>query len=92
MPKLKGHALTDRQARVIHTAHVEGGGSIDKLAAEIGFSGAAARKRMRKLHLPIATRRDMAAEPLISRPMLPVSSAAQRRPVMELGNGASDNG
>jgi predicted DNA binding protein len=53
MPKLKRHALTDRQARAIHTAHVKGGGSIDKLAAEIGFSGAAVRKRLRKLDLPI---------------------------------------
>jgi DNA-binding CsgD family transcriptional regulator len=64
MPKRnKRHALTDRQARAVHAAYLKGGGSIDKLAAEIGFSGAAVRKRMHKLELPIATRRDMAAEP-----------------------------
>jgi hypothetical protein len=53
MPKLKRHALTDRQARAIYTAHVKSEGSIDKLAAEIGFSGASARKRMHKLQLPL---------------------------------------
>jgi predicted DNA binding protein len=53
MPKLKRHALTDRQARTINAAYLKGEGSIDKLAAEIGFSGASARKRMHKLDLPI---------------------------------------
>jgi predicted transcriptional regulator len=63
MPKLKWHALTDRQARTIHAVHIKGGGSLRELAAAVGFSEAAVRKRLHKLHLPIATRPDMAAEP-----------------------------
>jgi DNA-binding CsgD family transcriptional regulator len=53
MPKLKRHLLTDQQARAIHTACVKGEGSLNKLSAEIGFSGAAVRKRIRKLDLQI---------------------------------------
>jgi hypothetical protein len=53
MPKLKRRALTDRQARAIRAAYLRGGGSLDELAAVIGFSGAAVRKRMRKLDRPI---------------------------------------
>ncbi|MGD1056432.1 MAG: hypothetical protein ABR992_03370 [Solirubrobacteraceae bacterium] len=53
MPKLKRHALTDRQARAIRAAYLKGEGSLDELAAEIGFSGGAVRKRLRKLNLPI---------------------------------------
>jgi predicted transcriptional regulator len=52
MPKLKRHALTDRQARAIHAVHVKGGGSLRELAMGIGFSEAAVRKRLHKLHLP----------------------------------------
>lgn len=52
MPKLKRHALTDRQARAIHAAYLKGEGSLKELAAEIGFSEAAVRKRLHKLHLP----------------------------------------
>jgi predicted DNA binding protein len=51
MPKLKRHALTDRQARAIHAAYLKGEGSLKELAATVGFSEAAVRKRLRKLHL-----------------------------------------
>lgn len=47
MPKLKRRALTDRQARAIRATYLKGEGSLDDLAAEIGFSGGAVRKRLR---------------------------------------------
>jgi predicted DNA binding protein len=53
MPKLERHALTDRQARAIRGAYPKGEGSLDELAAAIGFSEAAVRRRLRKLDLPI---------------------------------------
>jgi predicted DNA binding protein len=53
MPKLKRRALTDRQARAVRAAYLKGEGSLEDLAAEIGFSGGAVRKRLRKLDLPI---------------------------------------
>ncbi len=53
MPKLKRHALTDRQARAIRAVYLKGEGSLDGLASEIGFSGGAVRKRLRKLNLLI---------------------------------------
>jgi predicted DNA binding protein len=57
MPKLKRRALTDRQARAIHAAYLKGDGSLNKLAAAIGFSEATVRKRLRKLHLPMERER-----------------------------------
>jgi DNA-binding Lrp family transcriptional regulator len=53
MPKLKRRALIDRQARAIHAAYLEGEGSLKELAAAIGFSEAAVRKRLHKLDLPM---------------------------------------
>lgn len=48
----RGHRLTDAQARAIHVKYLSGG-SIDRLAGEIGFSGTAVRTRMHNLGLPI---------------------------------------
>jgi hypothetical protein len=44
--------LTDEQIHAIHDAYLAGG-SIDKLAGEIGFTGSAVRIRMKKLDLPV---------------------------------------
>jgi predicted ArsR family transcriptional regulator len=49
LPK-QPRTLTDEQVRAIHNAYLAGG-SIDKLAQEIGFTGSAVRIRMKKLDL-----------------------------------------
>jgi hypothetical protein len=51
LPKLV-RTLTDEQVQAIHHAYLAGG-SIDKLALEIGFTGSAVRIRMKKLGLPV---------------------------------------
>ena len=53
MPKLERRRLSDEKVRAIHAAYVRGDGSIDKLVEAIGFTGSAARRRMRKLELPL---------------------------------------
>lgn len=58
MPQLTRRSMTDAQVRAIHTAYLRGG-SIDELAAAIGFHGSAARRQMRKKKLPL--RRELAA-------------------------------
>jgi DNA-binding Xre family transcriptional regulator len=52
MPKLKRHCMTDGQVRAIYARYLRGG-SIDELAAAIGFTGSAARRQMRKKKLPL---------------------------------------
>jgi DNA-binding Xre family transcriptional regulator len=52
MPKLKRHSMTDGQVRAIYARHLRGG-SINKLAAAIGFTGSAARRQMHKKKLPM---------------------------------------
>lgn len=54
LPK-RSRALTDEQVQAIHEAYLAGG-SIDKLAQEIGFSGSAVRTRMKKLGLSVGPR------------------------------------
>ena len=58
MPQLMRRSMTDAQVRAIHTAYLRGG-SIDELAAAIGFHGSAVRRQMRKKKLPL--RRELAA-------------------------------
>jgi DNA-binding Xre family transcriptional regulator len=53
MPKLERHEMSDRQVRAIHAAYVRGGASIDRRAEAMGFTGSAARQRMRGLKLPV---------------------------------------
>jgi DNA-binding Xre family transcriptional regulator len=64
-PTLERRRLSDEQVRAIHGAYVRGDGSIDKLAAAIGFAGSTARRRMRKLKLPL--KRQAARKPARSR-------------------------
>jgi transposase-like protein len=52
MPKRKRRCMTDKQVRAIHAAHLRGG-SINKLAAAIGFTGNAARHQIRNRNLPL---------------------------------------
>jgi DNA-binding XRE family transcriptional regulator len=59
MPALERRGMSEETVRAIHAAHVRGDGSIDRLAESIGFTGSAARRRMRRLKLP--TRRQPAA-------------------------------
>lgn len=51
MPKLKRHSMTDGQVRAIYAVYLRGG-SINDLAAAIGFTGSAARRQMHKKKLP----------------------------------------
>jgi DNA-binding CsgD family transcriptional regulator len=52
LPKRAPHQLTDTLVRAIHAQYLSGD-AINERAAEAGFSGAAVRKRMHKLGLPI---------------------------------------
>ena len=58
MPKLKWRRLSDEKVRAIHAAYVRGDGSIDKIVGSIGFTGSAARRRMRKLELPLGREKE----------------------------------
>lgn len=49
---LQTHSMTDKQVRAIYVAYIRGG-SIDELAAAIGFSPAAARRQLRRRNLPL---------------------------------------
>jgi len=53
MPKLKRRSMSDRQVRAIHAAYTRGGAPIDRRAEAMGFTGGAARQRMRLLKLPV---------------------------------------
>jgi DNA-binding Xre family transcriptional regulator len=53
MPKLERRGLSNEQVRAIHAAYVRRDGSIDRLVEAIGFTGSAARRRMRILELPL---------------------------------------
>jgi hypothetical protein len=44
--------MTSEQVRAIHAAYLAGG-SIDELAAAIGFAGSTARRQMHKRELPL---------------------------------------
>jgi DNA-binding XRE family transcriptional regulator len=57
MPKLERRSLSDERVRAIHAAYVRGDGSINKLVEAIGFTGSAARRRMRRLELPLERER-----------------------------------
>jgi DNA-binding Xre family transcriptional regulator len=46
------HRMTDAQVRAIHAGYLRGG-SIDELAAAIGFTGSTARRQIRKRKLPL---------------------------------------
>lgn len=52
MPKPVRRAMTDAQVRAIHAAYLRGG-SIDRLADAIGFTGSAARRKMHERGLPL---------------------------------------
>ncbi len=53
MPKVEPRCLSDEHVRAIHAAYIRGDGSIDRVADAIGFTGSAARRRMRQLNLPL---------------------------------------
>jgi DNA-binding Xre family transcriptional regulator len=53
LPKLKRRGLSDEKVRAIHNAYIRGDGSIDGIADAVGFTGSAARRRMRTLELPL---------------------------------------
>jgi DNA-binding Xre family transcriptional regulator len=48
----KRHRMADEQVRAIHAGYLKGG-SIDELAAAIGFTGSTARRQMHKRDLPL---------------------------------------
>ena len=62
MPKLERRSMSDRQVRAIHAAYIRGGAPIDRRAEAMGFTGSAARQRMRRLKLPVE-RRQMVRSP-----------------------------
>lgn len=51
MPKRERRCMTDEQVRAIHAGYLRGG-SIDKLGADIGFTGNAARQQIGNRKLP----------------------------------------
>jgi DNA-binding phage protein len=44
--------MTDKQVRAVHAGYLKGG-SIDQLAAAMGFTGSTARRQMHKRNLPL---------------------------------------
>jgi len=52
LPRRPRRTLSDSQVREIHTAYL-GGGSIERLSANIGFTSTAVRRRMKQLGLPL---------------------------------------
>jgi DNA-binding Xre family transcriptional regulator len=52
MPKRARHSMTDAQVRAIYAAYRRGG-SIDRLASALGFTGSAARRQKHKRKLPL---------------------------------------